>query len=195
MQACWNPSSYPSPDVALAGPGHHGSRDFGHQGKRPTSDSGNSLLLQGLRACPSLLTFARQTLIIPAVISLLLFLVTTYAIVPVWRRYRNRYGQYLPLETISNQTLSLRARMQGAMTRFVLPSAWRARAPDRVVVAERGSFDSDEGEELGEVDEDAVRRVLDRRRDNDTIDSTTRLSRESVYSRRFCRLPRLWGVS
>ncbi|GAB1314332.1 hypothetical protein MFIFM68171_04542 [Madurella fahalii] len=119
-----------------------------------------------------------KTLIVPAVISLILFLVTTYAVIPLWQRYRNRYSQYLPLETISNQTLSLRARMQGAMARFMMPSAWRARVSDHLVVAERSSFDSDEGEELGEVDEPTARRVLDHRRDNDAIDSTRRLSRD-----------------
>ncbi|KAK3297537.1 uncharacterized protein B0H64DRAFT_126034 [Chaetomium fimeti] len=118
-----------------------------------------------------------KTLIVPAVISLVLFLVATFVLVPLWQRYRNRYSQYLPLETISNQTLSLRARMQGAVVRFMAPSAWRARASDGIVVAERGSFDSEEGEELGDVDETTARRVLDQQRD-DPVDSTRRLSRD-----------------
>jgi hypothetical protein len=119
-------------------------------------------------------------LIVPAAISLILFLITTYVLIPIWQRYRNRYSQYLPLETISTQTLSLRARIQGAMARFIIPSAWRARVSDDVVVAERNSFDSDEGEELDEVDESTTRRVLDQSRNSDTMDSTPRLSRESV---------------
>jgi hypothetical protein len=65
------------------------------------------------------------------------------------------------------------------MARFFAPSAWRARVSDRVVVAERSSFDSEDGEELGEVDDTVVRRVLDRQR-GDHIESTPRLSRESV---------------
>ncbi|AEO62826.1 uncharacterized protein THITE_2107498 [Thermothielavioides terrestris NRRL 8126] len=121
-----------------------------------------------------------QTLIVPAIISLILFLVSTFVLVPLWQRYRNRYSQYLPLETISNQTLSLRARVQSAVARFTVPSAWRARGSDRVAVAERNSFDSDEGEELNEVDDAVSRRVLDQQRGNHPVDSTRRLSRESV---------------
>jgi hypothetical protein len=116
-------------------------------------------------------------LIVPAVISLLLFLLLTFGVFPLWQRYRNRYSQYLPLETISNHTLSLRARMQGAVVRFMAPSAWRARVSERVVVAGRSSFDSDDGEELGAVDEAGTRAVSDHQR-GDAIDSTRRLSRE-----------------
>ncbi|KAK3308646.1 uncharacterized protein B0T15DRAFT_550866 [Chaetomium strumarium] len=121
---------------------------------------------------------AIKTLIVPAIVSLLLFLISTFVLVPLWQRYRNRYSQYLPLETISNQTLSLRARMQGAMARFMTPSVWRARVSERVAVAERGSFDSEEGEELSEVDEPIGRRVLDQQRGSNTIDSSRRLSRD-----------------
>lgn len=66
------------------------------------------------------------------------------------------------------------------MAGFMLPSAWRSRVSDRLVVAERSSFDSDDGEELGDVDESVVRRVLDQQRGGHTTDSTRRLSRESV---------------
>lgn len=48
--------------------------------------------------------------------------------------------------------------------------------PDRVVVADRGSFDSDDGEELGDVDESTT----GRRTNSNEIDSTRRLSRELV---------------
>ncbi|KAL2178928.1 uncharacterized protein P884DRAFT_298086 [Thermothelomyces heterothallicus CBS 202.75] len=123
-------------------------------------------------------TFAAiKTLIVPAIISLILFLVTTFVLVPLWQRYRNRYSQYLPLETISNQTLSLRARLHGVVVRFLAQSAWRARASNRVTVADRSSFDSDDGEELDDVDESAARRTLNQQRGNG-IDSTTRLSRD-----------------
>ncbi|KAK4156490.1 serine/threonine protein phosphatase [Chaetomidium leptoderma] len=105
-----------------------------------------------------------KTLVIPAIISLILFLGATFVLIPLWQRYRNRYSQYLPLETISNQTLSLRGRMQGAMVRFMAPSAWRARVSDRVVVADRSSFDSEDGEELDDVDEPVARAVLDSQR-------------------------------
>ncbi|KAK4460234.1 hypothetical protein QBC42DRAFT_272925 [Cladorrhinum samala] len=116
---------------------------------------------------------AVKTLIVPAIISLIIFLISTFVIVPLWRRYRNRYSQYLPLDTISNQTMSLRARMQSAITNFLISSTWRARMPDSVVVAGRGSFDSDDGEELGDVDEAATGRT-----NSNEIDSTRRLSRD-----------------
>ncbi|KAK4105016.1 hypothetical protein N658DRAFT_493132 [Parathielavia hyrcaniae] len=121
---------------------------------------------------------AIKTLIVPAIISLLLFLVLTFVLLPLWQRYRNRYSHYLPLETISNQTLSLRGRMQGAMVRFLAPSVWRARVSDRVVVADRTSSDSEDGEELGEVDETTVRQVLDRLRTVHVDSTTPRLSRD-----------------
>ena len=62
----------------------------------------------------------------------------------------------------------------------MMPLMWRARSADRVVVAERTSFDSEDGEELSEVDESAARRGVDQQRGNQTVDSTRRLSRESV---------------
>lgn len=113
-------------------------------------------------------------------ISLSLFAVSNYVIIPCWQRYRNRYSQYLPLETIANQTTSIRERMQSALARFATPSAWRIRSLNRVVVAERGSFDSEDGEELGEVNESTARRVLDQQRGGQANDSTARLGRESV---------------
>ncbi|KAM7194790.1 hypothetical protein V8F20_007810 [Naviculisporaceae sp. PSN 640] len=124
-----------------------------------------------------------KTLAIPAVISLIIFLVSTYLLIPFWRRYRNRYSQYLPLDSISNGTLSLRARVQHGIARWLVPSNWRTRLQDRLVVAERGTsdadYDSDEGEELNEVD-DSARAVLERDRHAAAAaaDSTRRLSRD-----------------
>ncbi|KAL2021197.1 hypothetical protein VTK56DRAFT_7384 [Thermocarpiscus australiensis] len=119
-----------------------------------------------------------KTLIIPALVALIVFIVSTQVLVPLWKRYRNRYGQYLPLETISNQTLSVRARMQNAVSRLLAPSAWRVRVSHRLVAGDRGSFDSEEGEELGEVDESAARRVSGHPRNHHTIGSPRRLSRD-----------------
>ncbi|KAK4229882.1 hypothetical protein QBC38DRAFT_337525, partial [Podospora fimiseda] len=113
------------------------------------------------------------TLFIPAVISLIIFVISTFIIVPLWRRYRNRYSQYLPLDTISTQTMSLRARFQSALTHFMI-STTRARMSDQLVVAERSSFDSEDGEELGEVNEFSA----ERRTNDSGIDSTRRLSRD-----------------
>ncbi|KAI0893325.1 hypothetical protein F4806DRAFT_499167 [Annulohypoxylon nitens] len=99
-----------------------------------------------------------KTLIIPAVISLILFLLSNYLIVPLWRHYRTRYSQYLPLDTISNHTSTLRGRIQDVIARWLVPSRWRFNSRDRVVIgaddASDIGFSSEEGEELDDVDDD-----------------------------------------
>ena len=101
--------------------------------------------------------------------------------IPFWQRYRSRYSQYLPLETISNQTSSLRHRIQNAIGGFLVPSVWRQRLQERLVVAgDNGSdidYDSDEGEELGDMDDDQRLESMDSSRGPDTA---RRLSREYV---------------
>jgi hypothetical protein len=123
-----------------------------------------------------------QTLIVPAVISLLLFLVSTYVALPLWRRYRQRYSQYLPVDRLSDQTSGFRHRVQSAMAGWLVPSAWRRGLHDRlVVVADADSddgFESDEGEELEDVPIS-----VDRRRDIEAgvpnrPEDSRRLSRE-----------------
>ncbi|KAF4441892.1 hypothetical protein F53441_11852 [Fusarium austroafricanum] len=113
-----------------------------------------------------------KTLIVPAVISLLLFILLTYVLVPLWRRYA-RYSQYLPLDTLSSQTSSLRQRITSRI------ATWRS---NRGVAFESddGSddgLDDDDGEELGNVDEDTWRQM-----EADTRaarpDNTRRLSRD-----------------
>ncbi|KAK3500000.1 uncharacterized protein B0T23DRAFT_401501 [Neurospora hispaniola] len=125
---------------------------------------------------------AIRTLIVPAIIALILYLVLTFAVIPIWQRYRNRYSQYLPLETITDGASSLRARLTDRITTWFITSAWRARLQDRIDVADNRpstDFDSDDGEELNEVDE-ALRRALERREQPTIDDSNRRLSRESV---------------
>jgi len=123
-----------------------------------------------------------KTLIIPAIISLTLYLLVSYLIVPAWKRYRVRYSNYLPLDTISTRTTSFRQRIQGALAGYLLPSSWRsdfggsqytASAQDR-----NGSdFDEDDGEELYEVDDNRREALsLDARRGRD--EDGRRLSRD-----------------
>ncbi|KAI2615897.1 hypothetical protein GGR54DRAFT_254213 [Hypoxylon sp. NC1633] len=124
-----------------------------------------------------------KTLIIPAVISLILFLVSTYVLVPLWQHYRARYSQYLPLDTISNHTSSIRGRVQDAIAQWIVPSRWRFNVRDRVVVgaddASDIGFSSEEGEELDEVDDDDRRHALSLDTHNlERSDSSRRLSRE-----------------
>ncbi|EGO60471.1 hypothetical protein NEUTE1DRAFT_119643 [Neurospora tetrasperma FGSC 2508] len=123
---------------------------------------------------------AIKTLIVPAIIALILYLVLTFAVIPIWQRHRNRYSQYLPLETITDGASSLRARLTDRITTWFITSAWRARLQDRIDVADNRpstDFDSDDGEELNEVDE-ALRRALERREQPTIDDSNRRLSRD-----------------
>lgn len=123
-----------------------------------------------------------KTLIIPATISLLLYVVISYLLVPLWKRYRARYSNYLPLETLSSQTTSFRQRLQSAIARRLLPSTWRSDfGGNRFAVdATDGSgsdFDDDDGEELYEVDSNRREALsLDARRGRD--DDGRRLSRD-----------------
>lgn len=70
--------------------------------------------------------------------------------------------------------------MQDAIARFLAPSLWRRSVTDTLVVAESASdagFDSEDGEELGDVDQSS--RVFQHSRT--AGDSTRRLSREYVH--------------
>lgn len=101
-------------------------------------------------------------MLIPALISLAIFLVSKFVVVPLWRRYRQRYSQYLPVG-ISSHTMGLRDRFHTAYTGFIM----RRRNRDDGFM--------EEGEELGHVDEGAWDRAA-RRADADHSDG--RLSRE-----------------
>lgn len=111
---------------------------------------------------------------VPAIISLLLYLFISYFIVPIWKRYRGKYSSYLPLDTISTRTTSLRHRIQSALAGLFIPSSWRQEYErSRQVTHADGSgsdFDEDEGEELFEVDanrREALSLDARRGRDND----------------------------
>ncbi|OTB06107.1 hypothetical protein M426DRAFT_319184 [Hypoxylon sp. CI-4A] len=122
-----------------------------------------------------------KTLIIPAVISLILFILSTYVLVPLWRHYRARYSQYLPLDTISTHTSSMRIRVQDTIARWLIPSRWRFSIRDRVVVGSDDAsdlgFSSEDGEELDDVDDRRHALSLDTHNLEHT-DSIRRLSRD-----------------
>ncbi|KAI1360027.1 hypothetical protein F5Y08DRAFT_59764 [Xylaria arbuscula] len=126
-----------------------------------------------------------KTLLIPAIVSLVLFLTLTYLVVPLWRYYRNRYSQYLPLDSLSSQTTSLRIHMQNAVARWIASSSsrWRFRSRDRVVIADDDDesevgFSSEDGEELGDVHEDRRHALSLDTGHQRAADSDRRLSRE-----------------
>ncbi|KAH7008478.1 hypothetical protein EDB80DRAFT_438009 [Ilyonectria destructans] len=117
-----------------------------------------------------------KTLIVPAVISLILFVLLTYLVIPAWRRYRNRYSQYLPLDSLSSQTSSLRQRITDRLASIPFPTRWRPQG-NLVFVGGDISDDEDDGEELGDVDDETWRAM-----ENDAQarqpDNTRRLSRD-----------------
>jgi hypothetical protein len=119
---------------------------------------------------------------VPAIISLILYLIISYLVVPVWKRYRGRYSNYLPLDTISTQTTSIRQKIQSALIGLLVPSGWQQRFNQSryTVGAEDGTgsdFDENEGEELFDVDERRREALsLDARRGRD--DDGQRLSRD-----------------
>ncbi|KAK4093636.1 hypothetical protein Purlil1_1970 [Purpureocillium lilacinum] len=125
-----------------------------------------------------------KTLLVPAVISLIIFLFLTFVLVPVWRRYRNRYSQYLPLDSISDRTSSFRHRILGRFS-SLNPLAHFVSGRQQVVFASGGAgtgaesgADDEDGEELGDVDE-ATWRAIERHVPSvHTPDSTRRLSRD-----------------
>jgi hypothetical protein len=119
-----------------------------------------------------------KTLVIPALISLALFVTFTYAFIPLYRRYRARYAQYLPIDSISSTTLSLRDRITARIATFA------NRREDRHLSEGARAIDHrdesiDAAEELNDVD-DHMRLVIEShaRSNSNRPDNTRRLSRE-----------------
>ncbi|KAJ6023310.1 uncharacterized protein N7446_013670 [Penicillium canescens] len=116
-----------------------------------------------------------KTILIPALIALTIYILATCLILPIFRRYHQRYSQYLPLHNISAHTLSLRDRIADAIMRFFLPSTWRRGAH---VEHDTISIDDDEGEILVGMDMDAARREALERRRGSVAEAEGRLSRD-----------------
>ncbi|KAJ5099184.1 hypothetical protein N7532_006185 [Penicillium argentinense] len=116
-----------------------------------------------------------KTILIPASIALTVYVLFSFLIIPFFRRYQQRYSQYLPLHTISAHTLSLRDRMADVVMRLFLPSSWRRGA--NIEDHDNISIDDEEGELMTGMNMDAARReALEQRRS--TAESQSRLSRE-----------------
>ncbi|KAK5122855.1 hypothetical protein LTR85_003770 [Meristemomyces frigidus] len=125
-----------------------------------------------------------KAIFFPAVIAAALYLLLAYLIVPLYRRHRERYSQYLPLGTITERTSSLRSRIGNALTNFILPSSMRWRR-DVVVDGRRGSgsgddlaFGEEEGESMIGFDVNRLPRGRDERGGRVEIDTQRRLSRD-----------------
>ncbi|KAJ5358492.1 uncharacterized protein N7496_010905 [Penicillium cataractarum] len=125
----------------------------------------------------SSLNFAK-TILIPASIALTIYLLFTLLIIPFFRRYHQRYSQYLPLHTLSAHTLSLRDRIADTIMRFFLPSSWRRDAHLHEPDNDNISIDEEEGELMVGMDMDARRREALERRRSQAPETQGRLSRE-----------------
>ena len=137
-----------------------------------------------------------QSFLVPLILAALIYAFLTFLVLPLYRRHRQRYAQYLPLSTpslgnLSSSTYSIRQRASDALLAFLLPSrfaGWRSRR-SRVVDASDGERMRDE--ELGDLTDDSETdemgmprdSVTDRRRD--AYERTS--SRESVSDRRLSR--------
>ncbi|RKF54746.1 putative checkpoint protein hus1 protein [Golovinomyces cichoracearum] len=96
-----------------------------------------------------------ETLTITATISLLFYLIVSFILKPIWRRYYGRYARYLPLDRASTQMHSLQQRVQVALIKFITTSLWKCRFLRSGQFSSRDDeidFDDDVGQELYEVD-------------------------------------------
>ncbi|KAJ5394158.1 uncharacterized protein N7487_011799, partial [Penicillium crustosum] len=118
-----------------------------------------------------------KTILIPAAIALSIYILASCVIIPFFRRYHQRYSQYLPLHSISAHTLSLRDRIADKVMHFFLPSRWRWGA--HIADHDTESIDDEEGEALVGMDMDSVRRgTLEQQRRDNLADTESRLSRD-----------------
>ncbi|RDI77638.1 hypothetical protein Vi05172_g12373 [Venturia inaequalis] len=70
-----------------------------------------------------------KSLLFPAFLALLLYVLLSWFIIPLYRRHRARYAQYLPVHTnpissLSSSTQNLRSNITSALLSFLLPSRW-----------------------------------------------------------------------
>ncbi|CEO58403.1 hypothetical protein PEBR_00560 [Penicillium brasilianum] len=125
----------------------------------------------------SSLNFAK-TILIPASIALTVYLLFSFLIIPSFRRYHQRYSQYLPLHTLSAHTVSLRDRIADSIMRFFLPSSWRRNAHIDDADNDNISIDEEEGELMVGMNMDPRRREALERRRSSAPETESRLSRE-----------------
>lgn len=121
-----------------------------------------------------------QTALVPLLISLALFVALTYVVLPLYRRHRARYAQYLPLQHISHRTSSLRERFFEQLRTLLLPSSRRHSDGGRRDSSEHSLFDDDEDGEgmVGLAVDAGRRRELERGAEGSDGQDDRRLSRE-----------------
>ncbi|KAF2840442.1 hypothetical protein M501DRAFT_1056767 [Patellaria atrata CBS 101060] len=120
-----------------------------------------------------------QTLLLPALFSLVIYLLLQYVILPFYRRHRMR-SSYLPLNSVSFRTNrltnTLSSRFRAALTSLFISRRYREELVDEDT---NSLFDSEDGEDMVgfEVDEER-REALEHRRSRGWGEGERRLSRE-----------------
>ncbi|KFZ15963.1 hypothetical protein V502_05306 [Pseudogymnoascus sp. VKM F-4520 (FW-2644)] len=89
------------------------------------------------------------TFLVPLAIAAALYLLLTYALIPLYQRHHARYVSYLPLTAISTSTSSFRARVQASIAEYMLPAGWRTDFNAHQFAADSRSG-SEAGDDAGE---------------------------------------------
>ena len=118
-----------------------------------------------------------QTILVPPLIALAIYLVIVYTIIPLYRR-RGRYSQYIPISLpLSSSNTGgqgfvsrARERVLDALSPFVIGNRWRRRGSQASVDSMFGDEELEEGAGIGEIV------VVNRR--NSGAGEDRRLSRE-----------------
>lgn len=116
-----------------------------------------------------------------------IYALLAYLVVPLIRKHRSRYSEYMPADGGAEDSSGLRARVGRTLAAWVVPplrrARWRRGVVDGSSSSGRESSSGDElafGEEEGEsmVGFDVARRDRSIRGGNVEIDSSRRLSRD-----------------
>ncbi|KFY50493.1 hypothetical protein V496_09325, partial [Pseudogymnoascus sp. VKM F-4515 (FW-2607)] len=65
------------------------------------------------------------TFLVPLAVAAALYVLLTYALIPLYQRHHARYSSYLPLTALSTSTSTFRARLQANIAEYMLPAGWR----------------------------------------------------------------------
>ncbi|EEA18893.1 hypothetical protein TMatcc_010563 [Talaromyces marneffei ATCC 18224] len=133
-----------------------------------------------------------KTLIIPASISLIIYLLLSYILLPFFRRYRQRYANYLPISAISAQTLPIRERIADSLMQFFLPTAsWRQRLVPRFMrrssmtsLVDDDDDDDDESRDHNRPDNNDSISIFDEEGENMAEMNLSASRREALEARR-----------
>ncbi|KZF21409.1 hypothetical protein L228DRAFT_171739 [Xylona heveae TC161] len=125
-----------------------------------------------------------KTVLVPALISLGLYLILHYFLLPVIRRHRHRYSQYLPLQSISDRTTSASLRVLRALNTLDWRPRWANSLPvwrnyqNHHLYNDEELLDDELGEGMVGFDVNTIRREELEIQASHGIDNQRRLSRE-----------------